>query len=62
MLLNEISLMLALKVCTPAYRIFPLYACSLEYLDTLCIGKTYEFCICHTFKALYELIASATDR
>ena len=56
MLLHEISLMLALKVCTPAYRIFPLNACSLEDLYALCICKAYELCVCNALETLDELV------
>ena len=48
--------MLALKVSTPAYRIFPFYSGSLKDLDTLCVGKAYEFSICYALKSLDKLV------
>ena len=56
MLLNEVSLVLALKVCTPAYRILPLYACCLKNLDTLSVCETYEFGICYALKTCDEFV------
>ena len=56
MLLNEVSLVLALEVCTPAYRILPLNACSLEDLDTLSVCKAYELCVCYALETCDELV------
>ena len=56
MLLNEISLVLALEVSTPAYRILPLYACSLENLDTLSVSEAYELSVSNAFETCDELV------
>ena len=61
MLFYKISLVLALKVCTPAYRILPLYAGSFENLYTLCIWKTYKLCVCNAFKACDELVVISVN-
>ena len=56
MLLHEVSLMLALEVCTPAYRILPFYAGSLEDLDTFSICKTYELGSKYSLKTCDKLV------
>ena len=56
MLLHEISFVLALKVCTPAYRILPVHTGSLKDLDTLSICEAYELCICNTFKTCDKFV------
>ena len=59
MLFNKISLVLALEVCAPAYRVFPLDTSRLKNLDTFSICKTNEFCVCHTFKTSDEFIVKS---